>query len=244
MKIARIVTCAMLGTAMLAGSVSAQTPAADPSEKLAQVLPADVAQHVLSTIAAARARGLPAEALENRALKYAARGVAPATIRTEIAAQFGRMESAKGLLQNARGRQPGGDEVEAGADVLAKGVDGAAISELAQSAPSGRSLAVPLFVIGSLVDRGLPADEALRRVLERLHARASDADLESLPGQAVAGRGNRPEGAGRPGAAGRPAGAGPGAGAAGGVGIGGRPGNAPVGPATAGPPAGTPRGRP
>jgi hypothetical protein len=226
MKKFRALTTALLaGTSLLGASLAAQTPAADPSAKLAEVLPAEVAEHVLATIASARARGLPAQALENRALKYAARGVNPATIRDEIAAQAGRMASARELLQSERVGTANGDEVEAGADVLAKGVDGSAVSELAKSAPSGRSLAVPLFVLGSLVDRGLPSDEALSRVLERLQARATDSELENLAGQ-VAARGNRPDGAGRPaGAAGRPAGAAPGAGAAGGVGVGasGRP---------------------
>lgn len=235
MRYTRLITALVAGSMVAVGSASAQTPAADPSAKLAEVLPADIAEQVLSTIAAARARGLPAQALESRALKYAARGVNPQTIRTEIAAQSQRMDAARGALHSGRGVQADGEEIEAAADVLAKGVDGAAVSELAQSAPSGRSLTVPLFVLGSLVDRGLPSDEALRRVVERLQARASDADLESLPAQATAGRAKRPEQAGRgAGAAGRPAGAGPGA--AGGVGISGTPGP------TSRP--STPRGRP
>lgn len=239
MRYTRLITALFAGSMVAVGSASAQTPAADPSAKLAEVLPADIAEQVLSTIAAARARGLPAQALESRALKYAARGVNPETIRTEIAAQSQRMDAARGALHSGRGGQAEGEEIEAAADVLAKGIDGAAVSELAQSAPSGRSLTVPLFVLGSLVDRGLPSDEALQRVVERLQARASDADLESLPAQATAGRANRPEQAGRgAGAAGRPAGAGPGA--AGGVGISGPPSGTP-GPTSR---PSTPRGRP
>jgi hypothetical protein len=242
MRYTRLITAVVTGSMIAVGSASAQTPAADPSAKLAEVLPAEIADHVLATIAAARARGLPAQALESRALKYAARGVNPQTIRAEIAAQSQRMETARGALQSARaGQQVAHEEIEVAADVLAKGVDGAAVSELAQSAPSGRSLTVPLFVLGSLVDRGLPSDEALRQVVERLQARASDADLETLPAQAAAGRANRPEQAGRgAGAAGRPAGAGPGAGAAGGVGISGPPSGTP-GPTSR---PSTPRGRP
>jgi len=122
------------------------------------------------------------------------------------------------------------------------GVDGAAVSALAQSAPSGRSLAVPLFVIGSLVDRGLPSDEALRRVLERLQARAADADLERLPEQ-VTTRG-RPAGVG----GGRPAGVGggPPAGVGGGrpTGVGGPPAGVPGNPGRGGRPPGVPGGRP
>jgi hypothetical protein len=222
------------GIAMLfvTTSASAQTPAADPSDRLRQVLPADVAEQVLAIIADARAHGLPAQALENRALKFAANGVDPKKIGKSIADQEARMEKAVSVLEDARGRKPDNDEVEAAADVSRKGVDGSAVSELAKSAPSGRSLAVPLFVIGSLVDRGLPSDEALQRVLDRLKARASDADLEKLPGELAANgqsHSNKPALTGTA-LAGtkRPAGAG----TAGGVGTG--------RPTTAGPPAGVP----
>ena len=49
-------------------SAAAQTPAHDPSDRLREILPADVAERVLARIADARARALPAAALENRAL--------------------------------------------------------------------------------------------------------------------------------------------------------------------------------
>jgi phage-related tail protein len=90
------------------------------------------------------------------------------------------------------------------------------VSALAKSAPSGRSLAVPLYVIGSLIDRGLPSDQALQKVQERLQARATDADLQALPAQAVAGQSNKPAQTGRDLAATkRPAGAGAGRAASG-----------------------------
>lgn len=202
---------------------SAQTPARDPSERLKEVLPAAVAQRVLDRIAAARARQLPAEALENRALKFAAKGVAPSDIERSVAEEADRMESARVALENGRGSKPSGDEIEAGAEAIRKGVDGAAVSSLARNAPHDRSLAVPLFVIGSLTDRGLPSDEALKRVLARLRDKASDSDLESMPGELPAeaafgqshrpadagrgnGRGGRPTTTGRPASAGPPAG--------------------------------------
>jgi hypothetical protein len=168
--------------ALLSGAgASAQTPANDPSARLKQVLPADVATRVLAVIAKARARQLPADALENRALKFAAKGVAADAIEKSVVEHEARMEKAKDVLDGARGRKAADDEVEAAAEAMRKGVDGTKVSELAKSAPSGRSLAVPLYVIGSLVDRGLPSDAALQRVEDRLKARASDSDLESLP---------------------------------------------------------------
>jgi hypothetical protein len=211
-----------------AGVASAQLPAKDPSERLREVLPADVAAHVLATIADARAHNLPAQALQQRALKFAAKGVKPADIQRSVDEQAARMGLAKAAIAKGRGRAADSTEIEAGAEAMRQGVDGSKVSELAKSAPSGRSLAVPLFVIGSLVDRGLPSDEALQRVLDRLNARASDTDLQQLPAQAANGQSHRPTGSGsangagrRPAATGRPAG------------VGGRPTNA-------GPPPGVP----
>lgn len=210
--------------AICAGALAAQTPASDPSARLKEVLPASVAYHVLATIADARAQQLPAQALEQRALKFAAKGVNPVDIQRAIDAQEVRMGEARDSIARARGRSANGDEIEAGAEALRQGVNGSDVSKLAKSAPSGRSLAVPLFVIGSLVDRGLPSDSALARVLDRLKARASDSDLQQLPAQANGGRSHRPGGVGegKPATAGRPTGVGGGK------------------PASAGPPAGVP----
>ncbi len=188
-----------------AEGLPAQTPAADPTDRLREVLPADVAERVLARIADARARELPAEALENRALKFAARGIAPADVERAINEHAARMQAAREAGEAGRAGAVTGEEIEAGAEAMRQGVDGAAVSELAKSAPSGRSLAVPLFVIGSLVQRGLPSDEALSRVQERLLARATDAEIERMP--AGVGRGaEMGQGLGRrgPGNSGRP----------------------------------------
>jgi hypothetical protein len=196
-------TLLKLAVAMLlvAGPTAAQNTARDPSERLREVLPADVAQRVIARIAEARARELPAQALEQRALKFAAKGVDPQAIERSVAEQAERMGQAKRALEAARSRKADADEIDAGAEAIRRGVDGTSVSELARTAPSGRSLAVPLYVIGSLIDRGLPSDEALRRVRERLLARAADADIQKLPGelppQAAAGQAHKPELTGR-----------------------------------------------
>jgi hypothetical protein len=167
----------------IAAQPGAPGQAYDPSPRLREVLPADVAERVLAKIAAARSRGLPAQALERTALKGAARSVPPAEIERAVAAQEERLERSKAALQVVPGRAASGDEIEAGADALRQGVDGASVSALAKSAPSGRTLAVPLHVLGSLVERGLPSDQALAAVVERLNARAEDATIAQLPDQ-------------------------------------------------------------
>ncbi len=214
----------------LPGLSSAQTAAVDPSDRLKEVLPPDVAERVLATIAEARARELPADALANRALKFAARGVDPLDIERSLYDHALRLDETRSVLNAARGGRASDEEVEAGSEALRMGADAENISELARSAPSGRSLAVPLFVLGSLVDRGLPADQALRRVLDRLQARATDLQLEQLPAQAGVGppAPGVPKGQGkglsnRPGSASGGAGLGP-------AGTGGRPVSLPPNP--------------
>lgn len=222
MRIVRSIALSVLAIIALVRVVGAQVPAKDPSSRLREVLPADVAERVLARIADARAHQLPADALENRALKFAAKGVDPRNIERSINEQALRMESAKSALEKGRGAGAAGDEIEAGAEAMRKGVDGEEVSLLARNAPHNRSLAVPLFVIGSLADRGLPADQALQRVLSRLQARVSDADLETMAGDGSAagvgvgraagetgrdfGQSHRPQSVGKPATAGPPAG--------------------------------------
>ena len=203
---------AMIGAVPVWAQPGSPGQAYDPSARLREVLPADVADRVLAKIAAARTRGLPAQALERTALKGAARSVPPAEIERAVAAQEQRLDRAATALERAPNRKASGDEVEAGAEALRQGVDGASVSELAKSAPSGRSLAVPLHVLGSLVARGLPSDQALAAVLERLNARAEDAQLAQLPEQVGARGTGKPAvtgqdlaGTKRPGTAGPPA---------------------------------------
>ncbi len=161
-----------------AGSVVAQAPS--PSGKLARALPAAAAERVQGRVEEARARGLPAATLEQRALELSAKGVAPDRVAEAIDEYAERLDSAQ-LILRARGRGEAADgEIDAAATALRKGLASAALGDLAQSAPPGRSLAVPLLVISSLIDRGLPADAAVRQVLARLGAQASDQQLARL----------------------------------------------------------------
>ncbi len=177
-------TAALLGA--LVRPVALHAQAADPAAEIKNALPPAAAQRVLASIADARARGLPADVLARRALYLSAKNVPAAGIETAVADEAAELAAARDAL--AVGGRPDAtpDEVDAAGTVLSKGLEGQEVSRLARSAPSGRSLAVPLFVLSSLVDRGLPSDEALRRVLARLETRASDRQLEGLaaaPGQ-------------------------------------------------------------
>ena len=168
----RLLSAAML----LFASAAAAQQGHDPSEQLRKVLPASVADHVLATIADARSHSLPAAALEQRALRLSRKGAKPTDIQKSVDRSAADMKNAKGALVKA-GRKPTGDEIVAGSALVSRGVDGKQVSALAKSAASGRSLAVPLYVVGSLMDRGLSSDAALAKVSARLAAKATDSQL-------------------------------------------------------------------
>ena len=172
--------CVTTITIVVAKTSSGHAQASDPRVRLRQVLPSDVAARVFAVFDRARSHGLSSDALENRALKFAAKGVDANAIEKSVTEQEDRMERVRDVLQSARARKPADDEIEAGAEALRKGVDGAKVAALAKNAPADRSLAVPLYVIGSLIDRGLASDAALQRVQDKLKTRASDRDIEKM----------------------------------------------------------------
>ena len=191
--------------ALAAAPLSAQAPSPHVSERLRAVLPADVAERVLARIAEARVQQLPASALEHRALELAAKGVAPDDLETGIARHANRLGAAREALVQGGREQPADAETEAAELVIRHGA-GSAISTLAKSTPSGESLAVPLFVLAGLMDRGLPSDQAIARVHAALAERGSvRAEPRPEPGSrgkpatvpSNSGRRNRPHAPGR-----------------------------------------------
>lgn len=147
-------------------------------DRLAEALPADVAAQVLEQVENARARALSGDAVANLALEGVAKGRSAEEVLSAVEALVGDLTVAQDAIE-AAGRAPQTGEVEAAAAAMRMGVDGTAISELAQSQASGRSLAVPMLVMGGLADRGLPSDQALAEVAARLAAQADDAALMS-----------------------------------------------------------------
>jgi len=166
----------LVAAALFFASAASAQKAHDPSAQLRAVLPAKVAEHVLATIADARARSLPAAALEQHALRLARSGAIPAYIEKSVDRNARNMKQAKSALEK-RGRKPTNDEVVAGATLMGKGVSGKQVSEWAKAAPSGRDLTVPMNVTASLMDRGLKSGAALARVHDRMVQRYTDRQL-------------------------------------------------------------------
>ena len=162
---------------------SATNPPADggsASVRLKDALPHASAQRVLSAIASARSRGLPAAMLENRALKFAAKHVKPADIEDAIVADAEAMGKAQQLLVAAGRREPSAEEIDATAQLLGEGADSASIASLAKFAGAGRAVSVPLRVGAELVATSASPRETLARVEEKVRGGATDAQLEQL----------------------------------------------------------------
>jgi len=164
-------TTCILAAALLPASVAAQQ---DPVERLAEVLPSDVTAQVLGRIEAAGDHGLPTQAVASLALEGVAKGRSGAAVLAAVDALVAEMGLAHDALLQA-GHAPRQGEIEAATAAMRMGVDGAEIRALAADVSSGRTLAVALLVMGGLVERGLPSDQALALVRARLADPMSDA---------------------------------------------------------------------
>jgi hypothetical protein len=163
---------------LVPGVVTAQTPV----ERLQAVLPPTVAADVITVIRDADGQGLPGDVVARRVLEAHAKGQ-PDTVLSAAARnlEFGLGEARDAV--KAAGREPRGDDIEAAAIAHDAGVGREAIKALAASITSERSLAVPLVVLATLVNEGVPADDALKAVEKKLSGRASNGELTDLPGE-------------------------------------------------------------
>lgn len=228
---------------LLAGLLIGATTAAaqqDPATRLEGRLPTDIEAMVLERMERAEALRLPSRPMADLALQGVAKGRSGAEVIQALDAMLTDLGAASDALSRAGGA-PSPEEVEAAGIAVRMGVDAEAISGLARARPEGRSLTVPLMVLGGLSQRGLPSDEALTRVLDRLGMRVDDAallaDLAGPAGAPGLQRGPRvepPAGPFGPGGEGLPGVGNPGGGAP-----------FPVGPTGGGrPPVTPPDGRP
>jgi hypothetical protein len=154
--------------------------------RIKKLLPRDAADGVLAKISAAKEQGLPAGALEQSALKLAAKRVTPRELERAIGADADRLARSRRLLAATRRSSTSPGEVIAGAELLRQGGDSATVMAVAHAAPANRSLTAPLEVVAQLVAGGMSAEEAVDKVRTRLHNDAPDAALERWADETVA----------------------------------------------------------
>lgn len=141
----------------LAGLIAARAAAQDPRlERLDPVTRAAVAALVDS----ARASGLPAEALIDRALEGAAKQAPGPRIIAAVTTLLADLRGARAAL----GAVASAPELEAGASAMHLGVPSAALTRL-RIVRSRQPLTIALSVMADLTARGVPADSAAAAVL-------------------------------------------------------------------------------
>jgi hypothetical protein len=164
-----------------ASALAAEEASEGSVERLKAVLPEDVALRVLRLAADAREHQRPGGAIESAALELRAKGASPKLVERRVTLFARMLADAQEAMTRGRDTVPDAAELTAAAAAISRGVTTAAIGGFVRAAPHDRSLALPLFVVSSLVDRGLPARDALARVGALLTARASDEALLALP---------------------------------------------------------------
>lgn len=167
--------------ALTVAVVPATAQQEDPRiERIRAVLSVTAAEQIERQVAAARAQGLPYEALLDKAVEGIAKRVPDPRIAGAVDRLAQELGTAQALLGN--GVTPDPTDVAAVADAMRRGVPEPAIRRLAQQAGPGEPVALAVHTMGDLMDRGVPADEAVA-VLEAWRYRGSrPEELRELPG--------------------------------------------------------------
>ena len=155
-------------------SLSLLAPAASAQDVRLDRLAPDARAQVSGVIDSARAAGLPADPLVNRALEGASKG-APAPL---IVQAVRRLAADLGRAREALGPTAGTVELAAAADALRAGASPGVLRRL-RDALGVRRLAVPLGVTADLTSRGVPPDTAATLVIT-LARSVEDAQLLAL----------------------------------------------------------------
>lgn len=149
--------------------------AAAQDARLAAQLDAGTEQRVSAVIERARAASLPVEPLVDKALEGARKRAPAPRIVEAVTGLAARLESSRVALGMASTEA----ELVAAAAALQAGVGPRVLSQLRQ-ARAGKSLAVPLVVLGDLVSRGVPHDTASALILLVAHEGLGDETLLAI----------------------------------------------------------------
>ena len=158
----------------LAIAVPAARAAAQDARLVAQ-LDAATQQRVSAVIERARAASLPVEPLVDKALEGARKRAPAPRIVEAVTSLAARLDSSRAALGMASTEA----ELVAAAAALQAGVGPHVLSQLRQER-AGKSLAVPLVVLGDLVTRGVPHDTASALILLVAHEGLGDETLLAI----------------------------------------------------------------
>ena len=132
-------------------------------------------QRVSAVIERARAASLPVEPLVDKALEGARKHAPDDRIVGAVTSLAARLDSSRVALGTASTEA----ELVAAASALQAGIGTRVLAQLRQER-AGRSLAIPLVVLGDLVTRGVPHDTASALILLVAHEGLGDETLLAI----------------------------------------------------------------
>ena len=157
--------------------------AQDVAARLNGRLPPAVAQAVQGIADDARARGLPAEPLVQKALEGGAKGVPGDRVIAAVRVLAGRLDAARAALQQGGVRAPSADALESGATALNAGLNSDQVRDLGRLSRDPYDPAVTLRVAATLAALGVPARQGLQLVEQMIRERRGPGELLDLPNE-------------------------------------------------------------
>lgn len=163
------------------------------TDRLAGRVPPEIAALVRDLAGTAAARGLPVDALIQKAIEGSAKGVPSTRVATAVRLVAAQLDSAAAALGNS-GLSGDTVAIAAGAFAISAGLRGRDIAQLARSGAAPADIIVGLRVAGTLTALGVPAAETAALVSATLQGGRPANDLLALPAQVQAqvARGSTP----------------------------------------------------
>ena len=160
-------------------TTAAGAAAQSPLDRAKAALPADAARGLDQAVANARTRGLPADALVDKALEGVAKHAPANLILDAVRRRLEQLGRADAALR-AYG-PPRSTDVVSAADALQRGVSEDVLKRVRSGAREGEPVGLAIHVLADLMDRGVPVDVAFE-MLSSWRAHGADPDeLQQMP---------------------------------------------------------------
>ena len=159
--------------------VSAQA-SASANARIPSSFSAEGRQRLAALYSDAEARGLSSMSMANLVAEGQGKGASEARIVDAARSKYTQLSVTQEAMLRAGRTAPTPEEVDRGANLMARGATAVQIEQLTRRAPAERSLTVAFEVLTDLAAKGMPVDHALTQVQTRLEQRASDAALREL----------------------------------------------------------------
>jgi hypothetical protein len=145
-------------------------------ERIRQAFPPEAVAQIETIVVDAEAAGIPTEPLLDKALEGAAKRVPTDRVIAAVASYSRSLAESRSLV----GTGHDATAVVAGADALRRGVQPETVRSLADASTGG--LAVPLVVLGDLIEAGVPQLEAFAVVEGALAQQHGPDEMLAIPG--------------------------------------------------------------